>query len=42
MMDHAFGCGALRVQLMADDRNQRGQRAVAKLGTVREACCAAI
>jgi len=36
MMGHAFGCGALRVQLTADDRNQRSQRAVAKLGAVRE------
>jgi N-acetyltransferase len=36
MLDHAFGCGAVRVQFKVDTRNQRSQAAVAKLGAVRE------
>jgi N-acetyltransferase len=36
MLDHAFGCGAARVQFKVDTRNQRSQAAVAKLGAVRE------
>jgi ribosomal-protein-alanine N-acetyltransferase len=36
MLDHAFACGALRVQLKMDSRNKHSERAVAKLGAVRE------
>lgn len=36
MLDHAFISGAVRVQFRVDDRNQRSQAAVAKLGAVRE------
>ena len=36
MLDHAFGCGAARVQFKVDTRNLRSQAAVAKLGAVRE------
>ena len=36
LLDHAFGRGALRVQLTVDNRNERSQAAVAKLGAVRE------
>jgi RimJ/RimL family protein N-acetyltransferase len=36
MLDHAFRCGAVRVQFRVDTRNQRSQAAVAKLGAVRE------
>ena len=36
MLDHAFGCGAVRVQFKVDTRNARSQAAVAKLGAVRE------
>jgi RimJ/RimL family protein N-acetyltransferase len=36
MLDHAFGCGVVRVQFKVDTRNQRSQAAVAKLGAVRE------
>jgi RimJ/RimL family protein N-acetyltransferase len=36
MLDHAFDCGAVRVQFRVDTRNQRSQAAVAKLGAVRE------
>jgi N-acetyltransferase len=36
MLDHAFGCGAVRVQFKVDTRNKRSQAAVAKLGAVRE------
>jgi RimJ/RimL family protein N-acetyltransferase len=36
MLDHAFGCGAARVQFKVDTRNRRSQAAVAKLGAVRE------
>jgi hypothetical protein len=36
MLDHAFGCGAVRVQFKVDTRNQRSQAAVAKLGAFRE------
>lgn len=36
MLDHAFGCGAVRVQFSVDTRNKRSQAAVAKLGATRE------
>jgi RimJ/RimL family protein N-acetyltransferase len=36
MLDHAFRCGAARVQFKVDTRNLRSQAAVAKLGAVRE------
>jgi RimJ/RimL family protein N-acetyltransferase len=36
MLDHAFGCGAVRVQFKVDTRNRRSQAAMAKLGAVRE------
>jgi N-acetyltransferase len=36
MLDHAFKCGAVRVQFSVDTRNQRSQAAVAKLGATRE------
>jgi N-acetyltransferase len=36
MLDHAFNCGAVRVQFKVDTRNLRSQAAVAKLGAVRE------
>lgn len=36
MLDHAFNCGAARVQFKVDTRNRRSQAAVAKLGAVRE------
>jgi N-acetyltransferase len=36
MLDHAFGCGAVRVQFKVDTRNARSQAAVARLGAVRE------
>jgi len=36
MLDHAFHCGAARVQFKVDTRNARSQAAVAKLGAVRE------
>ncbi len=36
MLDHAFDCGAVRVQFRVDTRNRRSQAAVAKLGAVRE------
>ncbi len=36
LLDHAFACGAVRVQFRVDTRNQRSQAAVAKLGAVRE------
>src|ERR1019366_4514186 len=36
MLDHAFDCGAVRVQFKVDTRNRRSQAAVAKLGAVRE------
>ncbi|MGB6394723.1 MAG: GNAT family protein [Bradyrhizobium sp.] len=36
MLDHAFGCGAARVQFKIDTRNLRSQAAVARLGAVRE------
>ena len=36
MLDHAFNCGAVRIQFKVDTRNQRSQAAVAKLGAVRE------
>ncbi len=36
LLDHAFNCGAVRVQFRVDTRNRRSQAAVAKLGAVRE------
>jgi RimJ/RimL family protein N-acetyltransferase len=36
MLEHAFRCGAVRVQFRVDTRNRRSQAAVAKLGAVRE------
>lgn len=36
MLEHAFGCGALRVEFRVDQRNMRSQAAVTKLGAVRE------
>jgi RimJ/RimL family protein N-acetyltransferase len=36
MLDHAFACGAVRVQFRVDTRNKRSQAAVAKLGATRE------
>jgi len=36
MLEHAFACGARRVELVTDDRNLRSQAAIAKLGAVRE------
>jgi RimJ/RimL family protein N-acetyltransferase len=36
MLDHAFKCGAVRVQFSVDTRNERSQAAVAKLGATRE------
>jgi RimJ/RimL family protein N-acetyltransferase len=36
MLDHAFGCGAVRVQFKVDTRNAPSQAAVARLGAVRE------
>jgi RimJ/RimL family protein N-acetyltransferase len=36
MLDHAFECGAVRVQFRVDTRNKRSQAAVAKLGATRE------
>lgn len=36
MLAHAFDCGAERVQLKCDGRNIISQRAIAKLGAVRE------
>ncbi len=36
LLDHAFSCGALRVQLTVDSRNERSLAAVAKLGAMRE------
>lgn len=36
MLNHAFDCGAVRVQFKVDSRNERSQAAVAKLGAVRE------
>lgn len=36
MLQHAFGCGARRVELLTDLRNLRSQAAIAKLGAVRE------
>lgn len=36
MLAHAFDCGAERVQLKCDGRNVISQRAIAKLGAVRE------
>ena len=36
MLEHAFACGAVRVQFRVDTRNRRSQSAVEKLGAVRE------
>jgi RimJ/RimL family protein N-acetyltransferase len=36
MLQHAFACGARRVELLTDARNLRSQAAIAKLGAVRE------
>ena len=36
LMTHVFEAGAVRVELMVDERNKRSQAAVAKLGAVRE------
>ena len=36
MLEHAFGSGARRVELLTDARNVRSQAAIAKLGAVRE------
>jgi RimJ/RimL family protein N-acetyltransferase len=36
MLDHAFSCGAVRVQFRVDTRNKRSQAAVAKLGAIKE------
>jgi len=36
MLQHAFGCGFRRVELLTDLRNERSQAAIAKLGAVRE------
>lgn len=36
MLQHAFQCGARRVELLTDLRNTRSQAAIAKLGAVRE------
>jgi RimJ/RimL family protein N-acetyltransferase len=36
MLEHAFACGALRVEFRVDQRNLRSQAAVTKLGAVRE------
>lgn len=36
LLEHAFSCDALRVQLTVDRRNERSLAAVAKLAAVRE------
>jgi RimJ/RimL family protein N-acetyltransferase len=36
MIDHAFACGFRRIEFRIDERNQRSQAAVAKLGARRE------
>ena len=36
MLQHAFACGARRVELLTDARNLRSQAAIAKLGALRE------
>lgn len=36
MLQHAFACGARRVELLTDARNLRSQAAIAKLGAVKE------
>jgi RimJ/RimL family protein N-acetyltransferase len=36
MLNHAFDCGAVRVQFKVDKRNERSQAAVVKLGAVKE------
>lgn len=36
MLEHAFACGARRVQLLTDARNVRSRAALAKLGAVEE------
>ena len=36
LLDHAYTCGADRVAFKVDDRNQRSQAAMSKLGAIRE------
>jgi RimJ/RimL family protein N-acetyltransferase len=36
MLGHAFACGAIRVEFVVDERNQRSQAAVLKLGATKE------
>lgn len=36
LLDFAFGCGAVRIELVTDRRNLRSQAAIAKLGAVHE------
>lgn len=36
LLEHAFSCGARRVEFLTDARNVRSQAALAKLGAVRE------
>ena len=36
MLEHAFGSGAVRVEIITDALNARSQAAIAKLGAVRE------
>jgi RimJ/RimL family protein N-acetyltransferase len=36
LLDHLFGCGIRRIGFYIDARNKRSQRAVAKIGGVRE------
>ena len=36
MLEHAFNCGSVRVELVTDLRNGRSQAAIAKLGAQRE------
>jgi RimJ/RimL family protein N-acetyltransferase len=36
LLGHAFGCGAIRVEFMIDERNARSQAAVEKLGASKE------
>ncbi|MCA3718591.1 MAG: GNAT family N-acetyltransferase [Brevundimonas sp.] len=36
MLEHAFGSGVVRVEIITDALNTRSQAAIAKLGAVRE------
>lgn len=36
MIEHAFACGYVRIVFLVDERNQRSQAAVLKLGATRE------